>query len=265
LSKITGFIKAFLLFIALLLIGGVLAVIAIPLWGNPRLNRWFVVSFSFATQKIVGIKIVFLNEERIRSRRPAVLIANHQSGLDLGILGLVCPSHSVIVAKKEIQYIPLFGWFFKAAGNVMINRSRSEDAKSMISRMTAQLEQKKLNLVIFPEGTRNRYQNGADGLLPFKKGAFYIGTRTGFPIIPVVCSSLKGKGVWENFELNGGIIVISVLPPVETRGLSPEQMDGLKDLIREQMLTELKRVNELAAQYEANEKDSKKSASNCCS
>jgi lysophosphatidate acyltransferase len=264
-TLITNYLKGVLLFIALLIIGGVMMIIALPLWGNTILNRWFLQSFSFAARKIVGLKFVVLNEEKINTRRPAVLIGNHQTGLDLAIIGALCPARSVIVAKKELQYIPLFGWFFKAAGNLLINRSKAEDAKSMINRVTTELNEKNLNLVIFPEGTRNRHKDGSELMLPFKKGAFHIAARTGLPVIPVVCSTLKGKSIWENFDLKGGIIVMSVMDPVETQGLSTAEVDLLRDQIREQMIVELRRVNILADQYEANAKDSKKCAPGCCS
>ena len=252
-----NYLKGIALFVALILIGGVMMIIAIPMWGNTRLNRMFFKSFSWAARKIVGLKFVVLHEERLYEHRPAVLVSNHQTGLDLAIVGSLCPTRSIVVAKREIQFIPLFGWFFRAAGNLLINRSKAEDAKAMINRVTRELKEKNLNLVIFPEGTRNRHRENDDLMLPFKKGAFHIASRTGFPIVPVICSTLKGKSVWENFDLRGGTVVMSILPPVSTEGLSLDQTDALRDTIREQMLTELKRINALAETYETQ-------ASSCC-
>ena len=254
-GQLIHLLKAFLLFVAMILIGGFLMLLALVMWGNPRLNRLFLQSFGWSTRKIVGIKQIVLNEPRIRSRRPAVLIANHQSGLDLAILGSICPTRSVIVAKKEIQYIPLFGWFFKGAGNILINRSKTEDAKRMINAVKEALTQKNLNMVIFPEGTRNRHGAGDDLMLPFKKGAFYLAVSTQLPLIPVVCSSLKGKAVWENFDLGGGVVVLSVLEPIETKDLAPHEVDAFRTRVRELMVAELKRVNALADEYTQNLKE----------
>jgi 1-acyl-sn-glycerol-3-phosphate acyltransferase len=157
----------------------------------------------------------------------------------------------VIVAKKSIQYIPLFGWFFKIAGNLLIDRSKTSDAKRMMNEVEQKLIRDDLNLTVFPEGTRNRSVPDAKtgviaDLLPFKKGAFFLAANLGLPIIPVVCSSLRGKAIWENFELAGGTVVISVLEPVETKGLSSEQIDQLRESIWKQMATEFLRINALA-------------------
>jgi len=250
-------IKGILLLFSLLFIGGYSMVCALLMWGSPSLNRIFLQSFGWATRKIVGIDQIFLHEERIRSRRPCVLVANHQTALDLALLGSICPTASVIVAKKSIQYIPLFGWFFKAAQNILIDRSKTEDAKRMINEVTEALTQKNLNMVIFPEGTRNRHRASDDLMLPFKKGAFYLAVNTKLPLIPVVCCTLKGKAIWENLDLAGGTVIISVLEPIETHSLQPNEVDAFRVRVRNLMLDELKRINLLADEYTQNKMEVK--------
>ncbi len=251
-----GFVKAVLLFLALILSGAlslVIAIFTVIFWpkGRYKLNRIFLQMFGFVSRKIVGMKFVILNEARMYSVRPAVLIGNHQSGLDLAIIGAVTPFETVIVAKKSLQHIPVFGWFFKMAGNILIDRSKTNDAKRMINEVTATIRQKNLNLAIFPEGTRNRHGEGDELMLPFKKGAFFLASSTKLPIIPVVCSSLKGKAVWESFDLKGGTIVISVLEPIATADLKANELDGFRDRVRTLMMEELKRINQLAEDYES--------------
>ena len=237
-------------------------IIALFMWGNTRLNRVFFKLFGFAARNIVGIKQVVLHEERLYAERPTVIIGNHQTALDLAVIGSLCPTRSVVVAKKEIQYIPLFGWFFRAAGNILIDRSKSDDAKKLINRVTTTLRQQNLNLVVFPEGTRNRHREQDELMLPFKKGAFFLAVNTKLPLVPVVCSTMRGKAVWENFDLAGGILVISVLEPMETKDLAPNQVDAFRNRVRTLMMDELKRLNSLAEEYTS---DAKKSGRQGCS
>ena len=251
-----NFIKGLLLLISMLFIGGYSMLCALAMWGSSKLNRIFLRSFGWATRRIVGLEQIVLHEERLNAHRPCVIVANHQTGLDLAILGSICPQSTVIVAKKELQYIPLFGWFFKAAQNILINRSKTEDAKRLINTVTQTLIQKNLNLVVFPEGTRNRHGSG-HLLLPFKKGAFHLAVSTKLPLVPVVCSSLQGKAIWENLDLAGGTVFMSVLEPIDTRNVGPKEVDAFRDQVRNLMLAEIQRINLLADEHQRAKKEKK--------
>jgi 1-acyl-sn-glycerol-3-phosphate acyltransferase len=251
-----NYFKGILLLVLMLLVGTFWMLMSLVIWVYPRgwsyLNRGFLQSFSLVCRTLLGLKIEFINEERIRSRRPAVLVGNHQTALDLAIIGSICPVRTVIVAKKSIQYIPLFGWFFKIAGNLLIDRSKTSDAKRMMTEVQEKLIRDDLNLTIFPEGTRNRsvpdpLTGVVADLLPFKKGAFLLAADLGLPVIPVVCSSLRGKAIWENFELSGGLVLISVLPIVETKGLDSNQVNELREKIWVDMAAEFARLNQLVS------------------
>ena len=65
----------------------------------------------------------------------------------------------------------------------------------------------------------------------------------GYPIIPVVASSLQGVGVWENFDLGGGKIIVSVLEPLETKHIQTSEMESFKEQVRSLMIQEYTRVN----------------------
>ena len=211
-----------------------------------RSNEVFLVPFSHFARWVTGVKLTFLNRERAYSARPAILIGNHQSGLDLAFISQACPSRAVIVGKREITRIPIFGWFFAAAGNLLINRADKSGAKAQIDGVRNQLKKHSLNLAIFPEGTRSR----SGEILPFKRGAFYLAVSTGYPVIPVVCSNLKGKAIWETADLRGGNVVISVLPAIETQDLNLSDLAEFSERVRRTMVEEYARVTELANQLD---------------
>lgn len=245
-----GFVKAFLLLIGLLFFAfiaflvSVVASVYSPIAPGlkTKLNQILITPFGLFARFIVGIKLEVLNEERLHLHRPMIFFGNHQTGLDLAIIGSVCTDGAVIVGKKEIQKIPIFGWFWKSAGNLLINRANPEEAKAQIAELRQTLIQKNLNLAIFPEGTRSK----SGEILPFKKGVFYLAAQTKLPLIPVVCSRLKGKAIWENFELRGGKVIISVLEPIDTKNLQEADLDVFRDQIRVKMIAEYERINALA-------------------
>ena len=88
-----------------------------------------------------------------------------------------------------------------------------------------------------PEGTRSR----GKGLLPFKKGAFFTAINSQVPIIPLCFSS------WDdNINLNkikSGVIKISSLPPITTKGLSKSDLTNLLNTTYEQMSNKLTKLN----------------------
>lgn len=88
-----------------------------------------------------------------------------------------------------------------------------------------------LKLWIFPEGTRSNSQE----MLPFKKGAFHLAITAQLPISPVVYSHyhfLDHKA--ERFD--PGEVIMTVLPPISTKGMTLEQIPELMERVRNQMI-----------------------------
>jgi lysophosphatidate acyltransferase len=240
--KLMNFLKAVVLFVGMMVIALFVILLGIPWWGNPVLNRVFITVFSKFACLVIGVKFTSINPEKINARRPAVLIGNHQSGLDFAFIGAVSPNQSVLVGKKEIIFLPIIGWYFKIAGNLFIDRSNSRDSRERVNRLADIIVDRNLDVSIFPEGTRNKKGDGK--MLPFKKGAFHIAFAKGLPIIPVVCSNLKGIAVWENFDLAGGEVVVKVLDAIDTKDIPAKEINAFMDRVRGIMQSELDTLNE---------------------
>jgi 1-acyl-sn-glycerol-3-phosphate acyltransferase len=261
-----GHIKAYTILLAMFVIGliafvmAVIALILSPIAPKLRFqaNQFFLWPFGKFTRWLVGIKLIILNKNRVSATRPCILVGNHQSALDFAIISQACPGGMVIVAKRELKHIPIFGWYFQIAGNLLIDRANPRAAKTQLEAARARIKRENLNLAIFPEGTRSRNQE----ILPFKKGAFHLAVSMGFPILPVVCSSLKGKAVWEKKDLKGGHVVVSVMDPIPTLGISGDRIDALRDEIRSLMVAEYARINVLATAYD--ERGTGKKTDSCC-
>lgn len=193
-------------------------------WGNDNIDRDFGRFFSWGTLKILGIKVEVDGLEHLEAHQPCIYIANHQSGLDMATFGKIYPSHTVVIGKKELIWIPFFGIFYVAAGNILINRQKSVKAVAGLRQAVEAIRKRKISIWIFPEGTRNR-QGGS--LLPFKRGAFHMASQAGVPIVPLVSSPLNEVANWKDRKASGGIVRIKVLPPIYPQDYEAKGIDQL--------------------------------------
>lgn len=208
-------------------------------WGDINLDHYFGHLFAWGTLKISGIRVVAEGTEYLSVSQPCIYAANHQSGMDMATFGSLYPKRTVVVGKKELLYIPFFGLFFKAAGNIVINRQKRVSAISGLSGAVAQIKAKRLSIWIFPEGTRNRT---SEPMMPFKKGAFYMAIQAQVPIVPIVSTPLDGLVNWSKKIMRSGTVRIRVLPPILTDGMTTADADRLSQETRERMLVALREL-----------------------
>ncbi|MFM8313834.1 MAG: 1-acyl-sn-glycerol-3-phosphate acyltransferase, partial [Deltaproteobacteria bacterium] len=102
---------------------------------SPRRNNLFakvVNHLANGILPILGLKLEIEGKENLTLVHPCVFIGNHQSALDVVIYGALCPPNTVAIGKKEISWIPLFGWLFKLSGGILIDRKNKMRAISQI-------------------------------------------------------------------------------------------------------------------------------------
>lgn len=176
--------------------------------------------FGVPVQKVFGLKYVLKGEEYL-STRPCVFISNHQNNMDLVTIGSIFPPRSVTLGKIEIIFIPVFGLLYWLFGNILIVRGNRRKSKRSMEKVTRTIREKNISVWIMPEGTRGRGR----GLLPFKSGAFRTAIEAQVPIVPVCLNN------YHNFvdlkKWNSGTIACQVLPPIETKGMT---LDNLGEL-----------------------------------
>jgi len=199
-----------------------------------------VVAFTFyyIASRVLNITIEVEGEEHLETR-PAVMVGNHQSMLDIIWLGRMFPRQSSIMAKKSIQWNPVLGPFMMLSGTVFVDRGNSAKAQRSLQAAGEGMKARRTSLFIFAEGTRHSEE--VPTLLPFKKGAFHLAVKGGIPIIPVVCENywrLYHKGVF-----GFGTIKIKILPPVQTTDLTADEVSALTDRVRGQMLAALREIS----------------------
>lgn len=216
---------------------------SIKRWGDTDLGKEYARFFGKKALKVAGINIEYHGLENIEASQPCIYTLNHQSNFDMAIFGEVYPSDTVIIGKKELIWIPFFGLFYKSAGNIMIDRKKTSEAKSALTQVVEQIKSRNVSVWVFPEGTRN---SSSTNLLPFKKGPFHMAIGAQVPVVPLIASSLNDVLNWDEKKIPGGKVVVKILPPIETKGLTDADVNQLTEKVRNQMQEAFEEVNKLA-------------------
>lgn len=212
---------------------------SITRWGDTKLGTEFAQAFSKKALKITGIILEFEGVENLKNQ-PCIYTLNHQSNFDMATFGALYPERTVIIGKKELIWIPFFGLFYKAAGNIMIDRSNKNKSINSLDQVVDEIKKRQVSVWIFPEGTRNK---SGEGLLPFKKGSFHMAVEAQVPVVPLVCTSMKKVIDWENKKMMGGKMKIKVLEPISTKNMTVDDVATLMNTVRDKMLVEVNKMN----------------------
>lgn len=217
----------------------VLLVITVPLaiativFGpfDPHGKRVYCINqlWTWLILRMGGISLNVRGLENLESSQQYVFMVNHQSNVDIPIV-----VQSLIrfqlrwIAKKELLWVPFFGWAMWATRHITVDRSDPLDAIKSLERAKERLDAG-ISIVVFPEGTRSR-----DGrLLPFKKGGFLLAAKTRAKIVPVTIvgsASLLPAGAW---RLRPGRIEVFVDTPIATESYRIGNLRALSDQVRQ--------------------------------
>lgn len=157
---------------------------------------------------------------------PYVACFNHTSYLDIVHAFRLMPDYFLFMGKHELLAWPLFNIFFRDM-HIAVNRGNGAEAARALLRAGQAIDQGH-SVGIFPEGTISLH---APRMMPFKEGAFRLAIKKQVPIVPVTFLDnwrLFGdpQEIWSRGR--PGIARAVVHPPVETKGLRPEDADALR-------------------------------------
>ncbi|KAI1394872.1 acyltransferase-domain-containing protein [Hypoxylon fuscum] len=223
---------------------GALASIVLRIFGREQIAQWTTArAFKYIMALTTGITFEIIDPKRhLDTVRPAVFIGNHQTELDVLMLGCMFPKYCSVTAKKALKNVPFLGWFMSLSGTVFIDRKNSKDARDAMAGAASEIQRRKQSVYMFPEGTRS-YAKDPE-LLPFKKGAFHLAVQAGVPIVPVVVANYSHVLYIKKFVFKSGKIPVKVLDPIPTAGLKSEDVDELTRNTRELMLKEMVALTE---------------------
>jgi 1-acyl-sn-glycerol-3-phosphate acyltransferase len=176
--------------------------------------------------RIVGTKLINPDSQKLKNSGPAIYVTNHTSALDIFISMAICPYGGCGVGKKEVVKIPFFGWAYWLSGHLVIDRGNRGKAVASMNQLSKFVNDKKLSIWIWPEGTRSM-----DGkLIPFKKGFVHLALATGLPIVPVVLHGAHKRWPAKTMQFYPGEVKVEVLDPIDTKDWNK---DGIEEHVNQ--------------------------------
>jgi len=208
----------------------VFALLTAPL---PRMTRYRLISgwsrlVIRLARWILGIEWRVEGRENLPSR-PAVILSKHQSAWETMAFQLIFPPQ-VLVLKRELLWIPFFGWGLALMSPIAINRSRGMRALRTIARRGRERLAQGFWVVVFPEGTR--VPPGAQR--DYHPGGAWLDSASGAPVVPVAHNAGL---LWPRnaFLKRSGTVTVRIGPPIEAADLDPKTINDLaKTWIEEQ-------------------------------
>jgi 1-acyl-sn-glycerol-3-phosphate acyltransferase len=159
-------------------------------------------------------------------RRPYVVVSNHESFVDIILISHL-PWEMKWLSKAELFRVPILGWLMRIAGDVPVKRGVGPSGLEAMQRCREVL-QDRVSVMIFPEGTRST----SGEMLPFKDGAFRLAIESGVPILPLAVAGTRTALRKHDWRFGRSTAVVTVLDPIETAGLTLDDVPALKDRVR---------------------------------
>ena len=191
--------------------------------GRPGLSSRGVGTFWARLNMAASLLRATVNgTEHLEPGQSYVVVANHQSLVDIYLIFGATPLDIIWVMKQELRRIPFLGVACEAMGYIYIDRVNTEAALHSIEAAKHRIRDG-VCVVFFPEGTRSR-----DGTLgSFKRGAFYLATELGLPILPVTIRGTNEILPSDSTALMPGHAQVTIHKPVESDNLDARELTTL--------------------------------------
>ncbi len=186
-------------------------------WKAARWLRWQIDGARILT----GIEVRVTGMENLPTGKtsPAILLVKHQSTYETFLMPAIMPHPLAYVFKKELIYIPFFGWAIGSMDMIYIDRSLRAQAFNKVVEQGKRLLAQGVWVIMFPEGTR--IPRGQKGV--YKIGGTRLAVETGAPVIPIAVTSAK---VWPRkaFIKHPGIVDVSIGKPIPSQGRKADEL-----------------------------------------
>lgn len=166
---------------------------------------------------VLGIRYRVIGREHLPAG-PAIVMAKHQSAWETIALPCLLPPLSVVI-KRELMYLPFFGWGIALTSPIAIDRSAGKQALRRITEQGRMRLSQGFWILIFPEGTRVPVgSRGRYGI-----GGAWLAVHTGTPVVPVAHNAGE---LWPRaaFLKHPGTITVSIGPAIAPDGLKPAEL-----------------------------------------
>lgn len=220
-------LRSALFALALVLITPPYALLALCTVVLPRMPRYrFITGWSYLVlwlaEILLGIRWRVEGREHLPSR-PAVILSKHQSAWETMAFQIIFPPQ-VHVLKRELLWIPFFGWGLALMSPIAIDRSRGVAALRAIARRGRERLQQGFWVVVFPEGTRV-----APGeRRPYQLGGAWLAAASGAPVVPVA----HNAGLfWPRnaFLKHPGTVTVRIGPSIDAKDRDAQTVNAMAE------------------------------------
>ncbi|RFC38992.1 MAG: 1-acyl-sn-glycerol-3-phosphate acyltransferase [Candidatus Nitrotoga sp. CP45] len=217
------FIRSLIFLLLQIVITPLFTLIAILTFPFHPITRYRIISgwaltMLWLLRVVCDIRMEVRGAENIPTK-PCLVLCKHQSAWETIALQKVFPPQ-VWVIKRELLWLPFFGWGLAMTSPVAIKRSEGREAIKQLLRQGKERLALGFCVVIFPEGTRIPFgQRGR-----YKIGGALLGVSSGVPIVPVAHNAGKLWGR-ESFFKYPGVITMSIGAPIDPAGLKAEEIN----------------------------------------
>ena len=229
-------LRSSLFALALLLVTPPYAIVALLTCPLPRRVRYRIISgwsrlVVLMARALCGIRWRVEGGERL-PRTPAVILSKHQSAWETMAFQLIFPPQSYLL-KRELLWIPFFGWGLALMSPIAIDRSRGLAALRQLVRRGKERLAQGFWVVVFPEGTRV-----APGeCRKYQLGGALLAEHSGAPVVPVAHNAGL---LWRRnaFIKHPGTITVRIGPTIDSAGRDAATINALAEQwIEEQQKT----------------------------
>jgi 1-acyl-sn-glycerol-3-phosphate acyltransferase len=179
-----------------------------------RLLFWGARVFCGVTHRLTGVENL-----PVGKTEAVILLAKHQSALETLALCALMPHPLAFVFKRELLYIPFFGWALGRLDMVHIDRRKRNEAFSKVAEQGRRLASQGTWVIMFPEGTRMARGEVGD----YKTGGTRLALATGVSVVPVACATARVMPP-RKLLMHPGVYEISVGRPISPEGHTAESL-----------------------------------------
>ena len=218
-------LRSALFALALVLVTPPYALIALATFPLPRMMRYRVIS-GWSRLVVRLAKVILRIDWQVEGRenlprRPSVILAKHQSAWETLAFQHIFPPQ-VHVLKRELLWIPFFGWGLALMSPIAIDRSRGVAALRSIARRGQKRLEQGFWVVVFPEGTRVAPGRSR----AYHPGGAWLACAAGAPVVPVA----HNAGLfWPRnaFLKRPGTVTVRIGPPIDAAHRDAETVNEI--------------------------------------
>jgi 1-acyl-sn-glycerol-3-phosphate acyltransferase len=211
--------------LALVLVTPPYALIALATFPLPRMARYRIIS-GWSRLVVLLAKAILRIDWQVEGRenlpaRPSVILAKHQSAWETMAFQVIFPPQ-VHVLKRELLWIPFFGWGLALMSPIAIDRARGVAALRAIARRGRERLAQGFWVIVFPEGTRVAPGQARK----YQPGGAWLACAAGAPVVPVAHNAGL---LWPRnaFVKRPGTVTVRIGPPIDTANRDADTVNEL--------------------------------------